>query len=109
MITEEHVTTLLKTVLDPELHINVVDLGLIYKVTVTYVEQLPHIHVLMTLTTPGCPLGGTIMQMVKDALFPLREEGLDVDRAVDVEITFDPPWSIEAMSEEARAELGFET
>ncbi len=95
----------LKDVIDPELHINIVDLGLIYRATVSEKEGGKAVHVLMTLTTPGCPLAGTIQRMIKDSLYGL--EDLNVDKDVDVEITFDPPWTIDAMTEEARAELGF--
>lgn len=105
MITQQQVFELLKNVLDPELHINIVDLGLIYDVKVVEVEQKPFVKITMTLTTPGCPLAGTIRQMIKDALFPLKE--LNVDQDIDIEVTFDPPWTIDCMSEEAKAELGF--
>lgn len=106
MFTVEDVYNQLKTVLDPELHINIVDLGLIYDVKITEQDDQPYVKVLMTLTTPGCPLAGTIQMMIKDALFVFKE--IDVDQHVVVEITFDPPWSMECMSEEARAELGFD-
>lgn len=106
MITKEEVTQKLRGVLDPELNVNIVDLGLIYDITVSSVDNHPFIKVLMTLTTPGCPLAGTIQRMIKDALFPFKE--LNVDRDVDIEITFDPPWTIDMMSEEVRAELGFD-
>jgi metal-sulfur cluster biosynthetic enzyme len=105
MLTQEQIYQHLKTVIDPELHINIVDLGLIYGVVITEVESAPFIKITMTLTTPGCPMAGTIRQMIKDSLFPIKE--LNVDRNVDVEVTFDPPWSIECMTEEAKAELGF--
>ena len=105
MWTEADVINRLKTVLDPELRVNIVDLGLIYDVDVMEREGVRKVHILMTLTTPGCPLAGTIQRMIKDALYGL--ESLNVDRDVDVEITFDPPWTMDAMSEEVRAELGF--
>lgn len=95
----------LQDVIDPELHVNIVDLGLIYTVTVSQVDDRQAIHILMTLTTPGCPLAGTIQRMVRDALYGL--ENLNVDRDVDVEITFDPPWTMDLMTEEVKAELGF--
>lgn len=108
MLTSEQVYDQLKTVLDPELQINIVDLGLIYDVKVVEQAGSPFVKITMTLTTPGCPLAGVIQRMIKDALFVFKSDGLDVDHHVDVEITFDPPWSIEAMSAEARAELGFD-
>lgn len=106
MITKDQVLELLKNVLDPELNVNIVDLGLLYEIEITEVKKKPFVKITMTLTTPGCPLGGMITQMVRDALYPLKE--LNVDKNVDVTITFDPPWAIDMMTEEVRAELGFE-
>jgi metal-sulfur cluster biosynthetic enzyme len=105
-MTEEQIKTVLKTVLDPELGINIVDLGLLYKITIATSDTLhdSRINILMTLTTPGCPLGGWFVEQVKQAV----ASGLNIDEdQVMVEITFDPPWSQELMTEEAKAELGF--
>lgn len=102
MITPKLIKEKLKKVIDPELYVDIVSLGLIYKVTVSPTKT---VHILMTLTSPGCPLAGVFGSMVKDALKDI--EGLDVDKDVSVELTFDPPWSVELMSEEAKAELGF--
>ena len=101
MVTEEQVWERLKTILDPELKINIVDLGLVYKVKVG-----KQIDILMTLTTPGCPLAGMFDALVKHALKKLP--GVDVDRDVKIELTFDPPWTSDMMSEQAKAELGFD-
>jgi metal-sulfur cluster biosynthetic enzyme len=106
MITKEQVMELLKTVDDPELYINIVDLGLIYDVNVYEVEGQSKVKITMTLTTPGCPLGSTINMLIKDALFPLKE--LNVDTDVEINVTFDPPWTIEMMTEEAKAQLGID-
>ena len=107
-ITEAIVMERLNRVLDPELHVGIVDLGLIYDVSAVEVEaeqgKLTRIHILMTLTTPGCPLAGMFDRMIKDALFGL--EGINVDRDVTVELTFDPPWLIDMMNPETRAQLG---
>ncbi|HEX7018344.1 MAG TPA: iron-sulfur cluster assembly protein [Patescibacteria group bacterium] len=107
-ISEEQVYDQLKTVIDPELKIDIVSLGLVYDVTVRWVEgksgRRPVVHVLMTLTTPGCPLAAVFEPMTKEALRVI--EGLDVEQDVSVELTFDPPWVPDMMSEEARAELG---
>jgi metal-sulfur cluster biosynthetic enzyme len=97
----------LSTVMDPELPVDIVSLGLIYDVDVRAI-QTPEglrekIHILMTLTTPGCPLAGVFDSMVKSSLEGLP--GIDPDRDVTVELTFDPPWIPDMMSEEARAEL----
>lgn len=105
MWTVEQIYSQLKTVLDPELHINIVDLGLIYKVEVTEQDNHPWIRILMTLTTPGCPLGTVIITMIRDSLAVLP--GINPERDIKVEIVFDPPWVQDMMSEEAKAELGF--
>lgn len=95
----------LKTVMDPELAVNIVDLGLVYGVTVREVGGKIAIDILLTLTTPGCPLAGVFDRMIKDALWGL--EGIsDVDEQVKCTLTFDPPWVADMMSEEARASLG---
>ncbi len=102
MITPELIKEKLKNVIDPELYIDIASLGLIYKVTVSPAET---VHILMTLTSPGCPLAGVFGTMVRDA--PKDIEGLDVNKDVSVELTFDPPWTMDLMSDEAKAELGF--
>ncbi len=91
----------LEHVIDPELGISVVKLGLIYTVDVEPKADDPDhstIRITMTLTTPGCPLAAVFDQMVKDALS---------DQDVSLILTFDPPWVPEMMDEEAKAELGF--
>lgn len=105
--TKEYIYSVLNTVIDPELHIGIVDLGLLYDVSIAQVQsdegKRTKIHVLMTLTTPGCPLAGVFEPMVKQALVGEVE---DVEQDVTVELTFDPPWLIEMMNPEARARLG---
>lgn len=92
--------------MDPELNINIVDLGLVYEINIATSDK-PHatsLRIKMTLTTPGCPLGGYFVDMVKQAV----TTGLKLEEdQVMVEITFDPPWSQELMSAEAKAQLGF--
>ncbi|BBW97145.1 metal-sulfur cluster assembly factor [Geobacillus icigianus] len=88
----------LKTVIDPELGINVVDLGLIYRLQI----QDGQIDVLMTLTTPGCPLHDSIAGGVKRAL-----EQIDGIHDVRVQVTWNPPWTPKRMSEEALRQLGY--
>jgi metal-sulfur cluster biosynthetic enzyme len=102
----------LATVIDPELFVDIVSLGLIYEVVVTEVpvapgstDTMPHAHIIMTLTTPGCPLAAVFDTMVRDSLRGIP--GLDPETQVSIELTFDPPWVPDMMSEEARAELGF--
>lgn len=97
MVTEEEVREQLKEVIDPELDINIVDLGLIYEIDV---DEEDNVDILMTLTTPGCPLHGVFDEMVR------QEVGkLDV-KTVEVELTFEPRWSPDEMSDEAREEMG---
>lgn len=98
-IAEEDVIEVLKTIYDPEIPVNIYDLGLIYEIRFLSEREL---FVLMTLTAPGCPVAGTFPQTVEYRL--LTE--LDLDD-VRVELTFDPPYTPDRMSEEARLELGF--
>ncbi len=109
-ISPEQVRECLKQVIDPELNVDIVSLGLIYAVDIKPRTEdgveVPFIHILMTLTTPGCPLAGVFDPMVRDALRTLPN--VDVENHVWLELTFDPPWVPDMMSEEARAELGFD-
>jgi metal-sulfur cluster biosynthetic enzyme len=84
---------------DPELEINVVDLGLIYDIDV----RDHKVYIEMTLTTPGCPLIGALASSVEAAIKAMFSEETDVD----VNVVWDPPWSPEMMSAEAKAQLGF--
>ena len=97
MVAKEQVYNELKKVMDPELHINIVDLGLIYEVVV----KGPQVSVLMTLTFPGCPLGSMIHQEINEKLAKLK--GVE---KINLKITFDPPWDFSKVSEEAKQELG---
>ena len=99
MLNEELVTEALREVYDPELHYNIVDLGLVYEVDIKDGD----VHVLMTLTTPACPVGPMILEGVREVVSALPEV-----RSVDVEITFDPMWGTDFMSEEIRFEMGID-
>ncbi|HEY8487024.1 MAG TPA: metal-sulfur cluster assembly factor [Limnochordales bacterium] len=99
-LTEEVVRNALRAVVDPELGINIVDLGLVYGVDID--RERGHVKVTMTLTAIGCPLAFVVHQMVENALLQL-----DGVQSVQVEIVWDPPWTPERMSEEAKALLGF--
>ena len=96
---EDQVRVALKNVVDPELRINIVDLGLVYDVR----EEGGVVEVEMTLTSPGCPLAGVIDSRVKEEVGKVK--GV---KEISVELTWDPPWTSEMMSEEAKAELGFD-
>ena len=98
-LTEQIIRQALVKVIDPELQIDIVSLGLIYNVKI---EGGKKVIIRMTLTTPGCPLAPVIDQMVRESLFGLVE---DTDQDVAIDLTFDPPWIPEMMSEEARLEL----
>lgn len=91
---------MLKTVFDPEIPVNVYDLGLIYKIDYDPADQT--LHVDMTLTAPGCPAADFIMEDVRQKL--LSVEG---PKAVDLQLVFDPVWCYDMMSEEAKLELGY--
>ena len=88
-----------KTVYDPEIPVNIYDLGLIYTIDI---NQENAVRVVMTLTAPGCPVAGEMPGWVADAVEPLP--GV---KQVDVEMTFQPQWGMDMMSDEARLELGF--
>lgn len=100
-IAEESILAALRQVRDPELMVNVVDLGLVYGVGVDEVDGKSNIHIIMTMTTPACPFGPELLNEVKEVLSALEGIG-----TVEVEITLSPPWTPERMTEEARDELG---
>ena len=95
----DQVEAVLHTVYDPEIPVNIFDLGLVYSIDIIEEGQ---VQVVMTLTAPGCPVAGTIMQEVNDKILSI--EGVT---GADVRLTFDPPWTKEMMTDEARLELGF--
>ena len=95
---EERVIAALRTVYDPEIPVNIYDLGLVYDLTV---EPTGAVHIRMTLTAPGCPVAQTFPGMVEATVHGVR----GVTDA-EVELVWDPPWSRERMSEAARLELG---
>ena len=95
----EKVVTVLKTIYDPEIPVDIYELGLIYDV---FVNEDRDVKILMTLTTPNCPVAETLPVEVEEKVKSLNE----VNEA-EVEITFDPPWTQDLISEEAKLELGF--
>ena len=95
----ETVVDACRTVFDPEIPVNIYDLGLIYTIEISPEND---VEVVMTLTAPGCPVAGEMPGWVADAVGPLA--GV---KQVNVNMTFDPPWGMEMMSDEARLELGF--
>ena len=96
---EERVVELLKTVYDPEIPVNVNDLGLIYRIELS--DDLKHLDVDMTMTAPSCPMADFIIEDVRQKLESI--EGLE---QVNVNLVFEPEWDQSMMSEEAQLELG---
>ena len=94
----EKIVTVLKTIYDPEIPVDIYELGLIYDV---FVNEDYDVKVLMTLTTPNCPVAETLPLEVEE-----KVKSLDAVKSAEVEITFDPPWTQDLMSEEAKLELG---
>lgn len=99
MMVEDKIRQTLKKVIDPELGVSIVDLGLVYDVR--FEKGVAEVE--MTLTSPGCPLVGVIDRQVKEVVV---KEVHEVKR-LTVEIVWDPPWSKDLMSEELKAEFGF--
>ena len=97
MITEESIIHALKTVYDPEIPVDIYELGLIYDIKI----QDKNVHVLMTLTSPNCPVAESLPIEVQETV--RRVEGVD---DATVELTFEPPFTQNMMSEVARFELG---
>lgn len=94
----EKIVKVLKTVYDPEIPVDIYELGLIYDV---FVNEDYDVKILMTLTTPNCPVAETLPMEVEEKIKSINEV-----KTAEVEITFDPPWSQDLMSEEAKLELG---
>jgi FeS assembly SUF system protein len=98
-VLRERVIAALRTVFDPEIPVNIYDLGLVYGLDVDEAQR--RVHVELTLTAPGCPVAQTFPATVAEAV----EQVEGVDEA-DVELVWEPPWSKEMMSEAARVQLG---
>jgi len=95
---ENEVIRALRQVYDPEIPVNIYDLGLVYNLTI---DAGNNVYILMTLTTPNCPVAEDMPGMVHDEV--KRVEGIG---EVKVELTFEPPWSMENLTDEAKLELG---
>ncbi len=94
----EKIVNVLKTIYDPEIPVDIYELGLIYDV---FVNEDYDVKILMTLTTPNCPVAETLPLEVEEKVKSLNDV-----KSAEVEITFDPPWTQDLMSEEAKLELG---
>lgn len=97
LVNEEIIREALKEILDPELGCNIVDLGLIYDISI----QDGNVRVALTLTAMGCPIGPMISEQIRETVMALP--GV---KSVNTELTFSPPWDPSKMSEELREELG---
>lgn len=96
IVTKEEVIEVLKTCYDPEIPINIIDLGLVYGIEV----KGDLVHIKMTLTMPGCPMGELIVENVKR-----KVEALDGVKEVEVELVWDPPWTPDRISEESMKKI----
>ena len=94
----DDVVSACRTVFDPEIPVNIYDLGLVYSIRI---DAENNVAVDMTLTAPGCPVAGEMPGWVADAIEPIP--GI---QTVDVQLVWDPPWGMENLSDEARLELG---
>ncbi len=97
--TEEAIVAMLKTVYDPEIPVNVYDLGLIYKINV---DEEKNVSIDMTLTAPNCPASDFLLEDVR-----MKVGSIDGVKNVEVNLVFEPEWDKGMMSEEAKLELGF--
>ena len=96
--TEEKIVTMLKTVYDPEIPVNIYDLGLIYKVDI---DEERNVRIDMTLTAPNCPSADFILEDVRQKI-----ESIDGVKSVEVNLVFEPEWDRDMMTDEAKLELG---
>ncbi len=94
----EKIVKVLKTIYDPEIPVDIYELGLIYDV---FVNEEYAVKILMTLTSPNCPVAESLPVEVEE-----KVKSIDKVKSAEVEITFDPPWNQDLMSEEAKLELG---
>ena len=99
MKVKEKIISELKKIYDPEIPVDIYELGLIYDV---FLNENNDVKVLMTLTTPNCPVADSLPEEVKNKIKEIPQVN-----EVEIEMTFDPPWSKDLMSEEAKLELGF--
>ena len=97
----ERILEVLRQIYDPEIPVNIVDLGLIYRLDVEEKEDGAHVEIDMTLTAPGCSLGPVLSEEVKQ-----RVEQIPEVKEATVNVVFDPPWTSDRLSETARLELG---
>lgn len=98
-LLRDQVEETLRTIYDPEIPVNIFELGLIYKINILPED---HVQIYMTLTAPACPAAGQILQEVEDKVKVIPDV-----KSAEVRLTFEPPWDKEMMSDEAKLELGW--
>ncbi len=96
---EHNIITVLETIFDPEIPVNIYELGLIYEINIS---DEANVKIRMTLTSPNCPVAESLPQDVKDKVVLVN--GVS---SVEIELTFEPPWDQSMLSDEAKLELGF--
>lgn len=96
---EKEIVSKLKSVFDPEIPVDIYELGLIYDVIIS---EEGNVNIKMTLTSPACPVAGSLPQEVKDKVGSIKEV-----KDVNLELVWEPPWDQDMMSDEAKVELGF--
>ena len=99
MVTKGQVEKALDAIPDPEIGVSILQLGLIYKIDL---DKVGNVHIVMTLTSIGCPLFDQIAEPIRESIGAIK--GV---KKVEVELTFDPPWTPDTMSKEAKMQLGF--
>ncbi len=99
VVLENKVVDMLKTIYDPEIPVDIFELGLIYEVQI---DEFRNVAIQMTLTSPNCPVAESLPKEVED-----KVSGIEGITKATVNIVFDPPWDKDMMSEEAKLELGF--
>tara|TARA_B100000963_G_scaffold148278_3_gene129260 strand:+ start:121741 stop:122070 length:330 start_codon:yes stop_codon:yes gene_type:complete len=98
LLLGDEIVKVLKSIFDPEIPVDIYELGLIYDV---FVNENNDVKIVMTLTSPNCPVAESLPQEVKE-----KVSSIDLVNEVEIEMTFEPPWSKDLMSEEAKLELG---
>jgi FeS assembly SUF system protein len=99
MQIETEIVKVLKNIYDPEIPVNIYDLGLIYEINV---DDDNNVYILMTLTSPNCPIAGQLLKEVEQKI-----KAIDGVRSLELKLTFDPPWDQSMLSDEAKLEMGF--
>ena len=95
---ESAIVTTLKTIFDPEIPVNIYELGLIYKIDI---DDYNNVEITMTLTSPNCPMADDLLQEVRD-----KVKAIEMVNRVTIDLVFDPPWTQDMLSDEAKLDLG---